>query len=159
MDEERHLSITDQLAGISPIMPETGADPREFAARNAAGPIVSFLTESQIAGSAGGSSGVPLNVVTKPGARLTLAFAATGDITWDVTPDTALTLTLAGGTTGVLQRLTLILRQPASGGFTVTLPPAKYQGGVTPVVSTIAGQTTVITFMTDDAGTTIYGGV
>ncbi|GBR07745.1 hypothetical protein [Acetobacter oeni] len=159
MGNETPESLASWYAAFIAPFPETGLDPREFAARNAAGTTVSYLTQASLSGLSGSTTTVPSNVVTSPGAMLTLAFASSGDTTWDVTPNEALKLTLAGGTSGSLQRLTLILRQPASGGFTVTLPAVKYPGGQTPAVSTVAGHTTVITFMTDDGGTTIYGGI
>ncbi|MBV1836810.1 hypothetical protein [Acetobacter estunensis] len=153
------------LNGFLP-MPEIGLDPREFARQNAAGPVGNLVTTSSGGGgsSSGGSSSstqtaTPVTTVTAPGASLDMTFASNGDVTYDVTPNAALTLSLSGGTAGTLSRLTLILHQPSSGGFAVALPTARYQDGEKPVVSTSAGTTTVISYLTDDGGKTIYGGV
>ncbi|GBQ23944.1 hypothetical protein AA0472_1262 [Acetobacter estunensis NRIC 0472] len=168
------------MGGFLP-MPETGLDPREFARQNAAGPVGNLVAASSGGNGSGGSSGgsgsgdggdsdsdsdsdttqtvTPVKTVTAPGASLDMTFASNGDITYDVTPNAALTLSLSGGAAGTLSRLTLILRQPSSGGFAVALPTARYQGGEKPVVSTSAGTTTVISYLTDDGSKTIYGGV
>ncbi|WP_035979757.1 collagen-like protein [Kozakia baliensis] len=106
------------------------------------------------------SAAVPVTANTSPGSSLALAFAATGDVAYDVTPTQALTLSLSGGVAGQFQILRLVIRQPSSGGFAVTLPTGvKYAGGAAPTVSTTAGQITVLTFATDDGGVTYLGGL
>ncbi|AOX16801.1 hypothetical protein AA0488_0271 [Kozakia baliensis NRIC 0488] len=103
---------------------------------------------------------MPVTTNTSPGSSLALAFASTGDVAYDVTPTQALTLSLSSGVSGQFQILRLVIRQPLSGGFAVTLPTGvKYAGGVAPTVSTTAGQITVVNFATDDGGVTYLGGL
>lgn len=138
-----------------------GMDPRAFAAQNAAGPVIPCSASGS---STGGDNpvtenAVPVTLVTTPSPTYALKFATAGDAAYDITPNAALTLTLDGGTPGVLQKVTLLLRQPLSGGYAIILPSARYPSGEAPTVSTVAGQVTILTFLTSDGGTTIYGGV
>ncbi len=53
---------------------------------------------------------------------------------------------------------TLILKQDATGGRTVTWPASvKWAGGTAPTLSTDANAVDILTFITTDAGTTWYG--
>jgi hypothetical protein len=55
---------------------------------------------------------------------------------------------------------TLILKQDATGGRTVTWPASmKWAGGTAPTLSTDANAVDILTFITTDAGTTWYSGV
>jgi hypothetical protein len=111
-------------------------------------------------GAAGPIATAPVTAVAQAGANQALAFAAEGDCAADITLSQPLTLTIGGGTAGQYQRLTLILRQPASGGFAVTLPTnVKWASGAPPAVSSNAGDITILTFATPDGGTTIMGGI
>ena len=91
-----------------------------------------------------------------------------GEVVYDITLSAPCTISLVPGLSTdpqnnasvVFQRCILILRQPATGsGYAVTLPSARYPGGTAPVVSTSAGQVTIITFATSDGGITIFGGI
>lgn len=87
---------------------------------------------------------------------------AQAEAVFDITLSANCTVSfLFGSAVGIVQRLTLILRQPASGTtFTATLPSGvKYAGGSPPTVGTAAGSVTVIGFMTPDNGATILGGL
>ncbi|NHN89088.1 hypothetical protein [Acetobacter conturbans] len=141
------------------LMPEHGIDPRQFASQNASAPIANQLSSANSSVSDPTVSSTPVKVITSPGAHFQMVFAEQGDITYDVTPDQSLDLTLTGGTSNMLQNLTLVLRQPSTAGFAVSLPPAHYQDGAPPAVNTNAGTATIISYLTDDGGKTIYGGL
>jgi hypothetical protein len=76
-------------------------------------------------------------------------------------------ITLNGSTTfsftnyvadaSIAQPVTVVLTQGAGGSKTATFTNAKYSEGVTPTLSTTAGQVDVLTFFTIDGGTTWYG--
>ena len=109
------------------------------------------------AGPPGASAGAAVTVIATSGASQAMTFAATGDKAYDITVSQALALSLSGGTAGQFQRLVLIIKNPS--GYPVTLPSGaniKYAGGIAPAVGT---GFTVITFGTDDASTTIFGGL
>ncbi|NHO31635.1 hypothetical protein [Acetobacter fallax] len=131
--------------------------------------IGAALASAALTGTGGsaGSTTVPVTMTAAPGALYALVFPASGSSTFDVTPNTALTLSISGGTPGQEQRVTLIIRQAAT-GYAVALPAAQvvsssgvvtagviYVGGM-PAVGTTSGQATIITFYTDDGGTTIF---
>lgn len=115
----------------------------------------------------------PVQVVQASGTSQVCSFPDdwyAGEVVYDITLSAPCTLSLVPGlgltiadpqnsAAFVFQRLIMILRQPSSGGFAVTLPSAKYAGGAAPAVSTSAGQITVISFATPDGGTTILGGI
>ncbi|MCH4092461.1 hypothetical protein [Acetobacter sp.] len=136
-------------------------DPREFAKNNATASTTGFTFQSGSGTSSGaaGNTPIPVKIIKNPGSVLQAAFPEQGDITYDITPNTPLTLSLTGGTAGILQRLTVILHQPDGGGIAVTLPSAHYKDGTRPDVSLQAGATTIISYLTDDGGKTIYGGL
>ncbi len=74
-----------------------------------------------------------------------------------VTLDANLTAALSGFTNGVFCYETLVLTQNVTGGFTVTLPAAVVNKAVIEAsISTIADATTILTFFSDDGGTTIF---
>ena len=154
-------SNNPETEGKVSLFPADGMDPREFAKKNAASTTTGFSSQSGSGSSSGGSSSIstPVKTITNPGSLLQITFPAQGDITYDIIPNMPLTLSLAGGVAGVLQRLTVILHQPAGGGMTVTLPPAHYKDGVKPYVSLESEATTIISYLTDDGGKTIYGGI
>ncbi|GBR00583.1 hypothetical protein [Acetobacter oeni] len=120
------------------------------------------LSAALAAAAASGSGGssttatVPVTTTTSPGASYPIAYAASGSVAYDVTPSQALALTLSGGTAGQEQRITVVIRQGAT-GYAVTLPAGVIWAGSTPAVSTTAGQATILTFYTDDGGATIFG--
>lgn len=60
------------------------------------------------------------------------------------------------GASGQLSKLTLIIQN--SGAFTVALPSAKWAGGSAPTVSS-GTATDILTFLTVNAGSTLYGNV
>ena len=114
----------------------------------------------------------PVQVVQASGTSQVCSFPDdwyAGEVVYDITLSASCTLSLVPGlaiadpqnnnTPFVFQRLIMILRQPSSGGFAVTLPSAKYASGAAPAISTSAGQITVISFATPDGGTTILGGI
>ncbi|NHN91287.1 hypothetical protein [Acetobacter sicerae] len=144
-----------------PLIPENGIDPREFAKNNATATTTGFTFQSGSGSSSGttGNTTAPVKIITNPGSLLQITFPEQGDMTYDITPNMPLTLSLAGGTTGILQRLTVILHQPGEGGIAVSLPSAHYKDGAKPDVSLEAGATTIISYITDDGGKTIYGGL
>lgn len=118
------------------------------------------LTEALAATPAG--SVVPVTVNTAPGATVALAFAASGDICYDVTLAVATTFTISGGAGNQLQKLTLLVRQPAAGGIVGTLPAQssslKYKSGTVPSIGTAVGDVTVVTYITTD-GKIVLGGI
>lgn len=154
MSDTPDLATEDKF----PLIPESGLDPREFAKNNAAATTTGFISQSTSSGTTS-SIPAPVKIITNPGSLLQITFPEQGDISYDITPNMPLTLSLAGGTAGILQRLTVILHQPADGGMAVTLPSAHYKDGTKPDVSLKSGATTIISYLTDDGGKTIYGGI
>lgn len=97
-----------------------------------------------------------LNTVAASGATETLDLA-TGNL-HDVTLTANCTFTFAGSTAGVGCYLTLILRQDGTGSRTVTWPAAvEWPGGVAPTLSTGANDVDILSFLSDDGGTTWFG--
>jgi hypothetical protein len=87
-----------------------------------------------------------------------LAFAASGDNTYDITVSQPLTLTLSGGAAGQAQRLTLVLRQGAASPNPVTLPVnVTWIGNHRPKMADTLDRDAVVTFLTDDGGKTYFG--
>lgn len=79
---------------------------------------------------------------------------------FSVTQDANITtLTLSNpSATGKACSFTLILKQDATGGRTISWPSAvKWGGGVAPTLTTTANAVNILTFITIDAGTTWYG--
>ncbi|NHN83681.1 hypothetical protein GOB93_03375 [Acetobacter musti] len=107
-------------------------------------------------GGSGGTATVPVTTTASPGASYAIAFPASGSVAYDITPSEAMALTLSGGTVGQEQRVTVVIRQGAT-GYPVTLPPNVIWASTTPVISTTAYQATILTFYTDDGGVTIFG--
>lgn len=144
-----------------PLFPENGMDPREFAKNNATTTTTGFIVQSGADSSSGttDTTSTLVKTITDPGSLLQLQLPAQGNITYDITPNMPLTLSLTGGTAGILQRLTLIIHQPAEGGIAISLPSAHYKDGAKPDVSLEAGATTIISYITDNGGKTIYGGI
>lgn len=108
------------------------------------------------------SAATPVITIAASGASRAMTFAATGDAAFDVTLSANCTFTLSGGTAGQYQRITLIVRQPASGTtYTATLPPQssnmRYNGGAPPATSTTLGSISLIDFFTSDGGLTVLG--
>lgn len=97
------------------------------------------------------------NTNTASGTAATLSLAS-GSVA-DLTLTANCTLTLAGApAAGWVGSLTVILRQDATGGRTVTWPASvKWGGAVAPTLSTAASAVDIITLFTVDGGTTWYG--
>lgn len=76
----------------------------------------------------------------------------------DMTLDDSPTLTFTGSAADVACGFTLILRQDATGGRTVTWPASvEWPGGTAPTLSSAANAVDVLTFLTVDDGTTWMG--
>ena len=74
------------------------------------------------------------------------------------TLDDDCTLSFAGATSGVLCSLTLFLTQDGTGSRTVTWPGSvAWQGGTAPTLTTTAGATDILTFVSVDGGTAWFG--
>ena len=103
-------------------------------------------------GPTGASGSDTLHTVSSSGSSLTVDYS-TADV-WDITLTAACTLTLASVTSGIPTTLTLILRQDATGGRTVTWPGSvSWMGGSEPLLQTAANAVDVITLVTVDGGT------
>lgn len=95
--------------------------------------------------------------------------AVTGAKTADMSTSTTKVYTLTGNTTftfsgaptggndGQAGAWTLVLKQDATGGRTVTWPTVKWPSGTAPSVSSAANSVDVYTFFTVDTGSTWYG--
>lgn len=92
---------------------------------------------------------------------------ATGTVGLDLTAANVFDLTLTGATTlqfnnppasGDVQSFTLIVRQDATGGRTLTLPASvDWPGGTAPTLVTTASAVNILVFTTVDGGTTWLG--
>lgn len=110
------------------------------------------------AGGGGGATVTPVTIVATSGSAQTITFPASGNAVFDVTLNADCTFTLAGGTAGQYQTITLIIRQDVTAGHTPTLPAARWPGSITPTPNTLAGGIDVFTLSTPDARTTVFGG-
>ena len=152
----------DPLTGIASVV---GA-----AATPLTGPVLNTDTFLMVRGS--GASATPysvtlpqLQVGTAPlvtaascNSSQALTFPASGTAAYDLTLTGACAVTLAGGTAGQVQTITLFSRQDATAGRVLTLPPGvKWSGGNAPTPNTAAGGIDVFTFTTPDAGATVLG--
>ncbi len=121
------------------------------------------LVESQLptGGGSGSSLAAPVTASTCPGGSLALVFAKNGDAAYEVTLSANCAYSIAGGTAGQDQRLTLYEHQPAAGSLDVgTLPSGVlYPGGVVPPQSNAFGQTRIVVFSTADGGAHYFGGL
>jgi hypothetical protein len=110
-------------------------------------------------GSTGTTDIVPVTTVAASGAAQAMAFPASGSAAFDITLTANCAITLAGGTTGQYQTVTLILRQNSTAGWMPTLPAGvKWaNGGTAPTPNTLSGIVDVFTFSTPDGGATIFG--
>ena len=81
---------------------------------------------------------------------------ANGNV-FDVTLNTATTLSFSGATSGVSCTFTLFLRQDGTGGRTVTWPGSVTWLGATPALTTTALALNVLVFQSLDGGTNWYG--
>lgn len=78
---------------------------------------------------------------------------------FDVTLDNNATFTFSSAVSGFGIGFTLILRQDATGGRTVTWPASvKWDSGTAPTLGTAANNISLLTFYTVDGGTTWLGG-
>jgi hypothetical protein len=105
-----------------------------------------------------GTGTVPVTTVAASGTAQTISFPAAGSVAYDVTLTGNCTFSLSGGTAGQLQTITLILREDATAGRTITLPGTiKWSGGLAPTFDTGAGAINIVRLMTPDAGATVFG--
>ena len=99
----------------------------------------------------------PVTKISSSGTAQTLAFPTSGNKAYDVTLTGSCSFALAGGTSGELQTITLVVRGGA-GGFAATLPPGiKWPGGLAPIVDTAAGSYNEFYLRTIDGGSTYSG--
>jgi hypothetical protein len=116
----------------------------------------SFPSKNGGGGTASAITGV--TTITTSGVSRALAFPSTGSAAYDIVLTANCALTLAGGTAGQFQQITLILRQDATAGRVPALPSGvRWPGGTAPVPNTTGGKIDVFTFSTSDGGTTIFG--
>lgn len=99
-----------------------------------------------------------VNTVAAAGATETLEIGkyACHDITFDQNCVVSFSTPVAAG---YLAASIIILRQPAAGGKTITLPTIKWSGGITPVFSTAVNNRTDIQVYSYDGGATWVGSV
>ncbi len=106
----------------------------------------------------GAGATVPVTTNAAASGTITLAAASSGSLAYDLTLTGSTTLTLAGGVSGQLQGITVYLRQDATAGRAVTLPPnVRWPGSTPPTPNTAAGKIDVFRFTTPDAGVTWFG--
>lgn len=98
-----------------------------------------------------------LKTTAASGSALTLDF--TQGTVQDVTLTAAtVTLTISGATAGTPASMTVLLRQDATGSRVISWPAAiKWAAGTPPTLSTAASKVDVVSLITNDGGTTIYG--
>jgi hypothetical protein len=103
-----------------------------------------------------GGSGDTLNTVASSGASQTVDFGI-ADV-WDITLDADCTLSLSGFTNGDPDFLTILLRQDATGGRTVTWPTITWIGtGLEPTLHSDPGDVDSVVLFSFDGGTTVFG--
>ena len=81
---------------------------------------------------------------------------------WDLTLTANCTLSFTGFTSGFGCSIWVILRQDGTGGRTVTWPASttlKWPSGSAPFLTTTANGISLLTFVSVDGGTTIFGGL
>jgi hypothetical protein len=123
-------------------------------------PAIGVGSGTVVAGGTGSATIVnPTTIVAGSASTYGLVFAAANDRTIDYTPNQATTFSLSGGAAGQFQRVVLIIRQPSSGGFPITLPSnVKWVSGSAPAVDESSGHITILNLGTDDGGATYLGG-
>jgi hypothetical protein len=127
----------------------TSTDVQSAIEEIAAGVLGDYLTAAD-------GEGHTVNTVAASGTTETLDLAS-GNL-HDVTLTANCTFTFAGATAGVGCYLTLILRQDATGSRTVTWPAeVEWPGGVAPTLSDGANEVDVLSFLSNDGGTTWFG--
>lgn len=100
---------------------------------------------------------------------VTTVTPVTGTATLDLSTANIFTVTLTAASTalafsnapavGVAFSITLIVKQDATGNRALTYPAScRFTDGVTPILTTVANRTDVITFFTVDGGATFLGG-
>jgi hypothetical protein len=127
----------------------TSTDVQSAIEEIAAGVLGDYLTAAD-------GEGHTVNTVAASGTTETLDLAS-GNL-HDVTLTDNCTFTFAGATAGVGCYLTLILRQDGTGSRTVTWPAeVEWPGGVAPTLSDGANEVDVLSFLSNDGGTTWFG--
>ncbi len=110
----------------------------------------------------------PSTLVKAPGAAYSLNFSSLGNATFVIQPNVALNLSLNADSAvqGQRQELHVIIQQPTTGGFPVTLSMpavrfAKNSAGyaVVPTVSANAGDETPLKFVSNGQTDTIFGSI
>lgn len=102
---------------------------------------------------AGGGGADTITTVAASGTSQTLTLPASGLGTFDVTLTANCTVSLAGAQAGKACVATVLLRQDATGGRTVTWPASVvWASGVAPTLSTVANRVDTFTLMTVDNG-------
>lgn len=108
------------------------------------------------------SNGTSLIVVKNPGPNYELVFDDTGtvDKAYIITPNVNLTLSVSGGVSNMIQRMTFLILQPQAMGFDVTLPDqsvVSWPGDIPPYINTNPRGLTPL-MITSYGGTYIGGG-
>jgi hypothetical protein len=109
-------------------------------------------------GTGGGSTIVPVDTSVSIHGTVALQFPASGSYAYDYTLVDDTIFTVSGGVVGQLQKLTILVRQPSSAGFSVTLPSnVLWDQNTPPVISETPNNFTVFTISTLDGGKTLLG--
>lgn len=159
----KFLTSLDKVDASNATISALGSDPITLTAlsTNVQNNTIAIATlKTQVAKGTGNSSTAAQTVTvqnlsaTKGAVSLTVP--TTGDAAFDITPSADTTLSFTGtGTKGQLQKITLLIRQPSTGGFNVVLPTnVSYANSMQPAVPTTSSSITPHTFVTDDGGAT-----
>ena len=129
---------------------------------NAAIPMTEKNTASGVAGldGSGNVTASTVAVAALSGTDVTVAPTDTDTALYTLSPSAPTTVTLgANGSAGHQKMVELLITQPTSGGFAVTLAGTIFwPNGISPVISAVADDKTLIRFITTDGGKTYIGG-
>lgn len=109
-------------------------------------------------GAGGGSTADPVTIVASSGATQTLTLPSSALATYDLTLTANCTLSFTGAVSGLASTLTVVVRQDATGGRTLTYPgTVTWAGGAPRFLSTAANSVDIIGFISTNGGTSWIG--
>lgn len=114
------------------------------------------ITNGHVAGSEISTYTEGFSTTSAAGSSTTINLATNNN--WDVTLTANCTISFSNIPVSNLTSFTIILRQGGSGSYTVTWPGSvTWVTGSAPTLNTTVGSVNILTFLTDNGGTTVYG--
>lgn len=103
------------------------------------------------------SAGIPIYTIINPGPSCNLKFANWGDVGYRIIPNENCVLNITAGNLNELQKITIIIEQPISGGCEITLPDdITWTGNIPPFIDSQIRARSILEVIWDGAAT-LYG--